>query len=101
MELKKVLAGTALTLAGLGALGGVAHAGEITGQMPAERTPIKVFTAASICSFSGLDAIDGSAVDPLDDDDAVFDRTQSFGQLVRGSGHATGGAGADCRPGGG
>jgi hypothetical protein len=100
MVLKKLIAGTALTLAGLGSLGGVAHAGEITGQKPAQTTPIKAFNAASICSFSGLDAIDGSAADPLDADDAVFDRTQSFGQLVRGSGHAAGGAGASCRPGG-
>ena len=101
MELKKLFAGAAIVAGALGSLGGVAHAGEITGQHPAQQTPIKQFTAASICSFSGLDAVDGSAADPLDHDDAVFGRTQSFGQLVsQAGGHAKGGAGADCKPGG-
>ena len=102
MELKKLFAGAAITAGALGSLGGVGHAGEITGQVPAQQTPVKHFTAASICAFSGLDAVDGSAADPDDDDDALFGRTQSFGQIVSQSGgHAKGGAGGACKPGGG
>ena len=101
MELKKILVGAAISAATLSAFGGVSHAGEITGNDTT--TPVKAFRAASICSFWGLDAVDGSSIDPDDDDDAFWPgQTQSFGQIVRQfGGPATGGAGADCRPGGG
>jgi hypothetical protein len=101
MELKKILVGGAISAATLISLGGVSHAGEVTGNDTT--TPVKAFRAASICSFSGLDAVDGSSIDPDDEDDAFWPgRTQSFGQIVRQfGGPATGGAGADCRPGGG
>lgn len=99
MDWKKLVVGAAVSAAALGSFGGVAHGGEITGNNTT--TPVKSFRAASICSFSGLDAADGSSIDPLDSDDAFFGRTQSFGQLVRGNGHAAGGAGGACAPGGG
>jgi hypothetical protein len=101
VELKKILVGAAISAATLSSLGGVSHAGEITGNDTT--TPVKAFQAASICSFSGLDAADGSSIDPDDADDEFWPgRTQSFGQIIRQfGGPATGGAGADCQPGGG
>jgi hypothetical protein len=96
MDLKKLLVGAALSGSSLILLGGVAHAGEVTGN--GGTTPVKGFRAASICAFSGLDADDGAPADPDDDDDAIFGRTQSYGQIVRQFGGSAGGAGADCRP---
>lgn len=103
-KLIKVLVGSAVCTCCVGGFTAPAFAGEITGQPVPKATPIKGHIAASICSFSGQDADDGSTsgVD-VDDDDAIFGRTQSFGQLVQviGSGFAQGaGAGAACKPGG-
>jgi hypothetical protein len=103
MELKKLLLGAAVSAAAVGTFGGVAYGGEVTGGPDPRSTPVQDFRAASICSFSGRDAVDGSAVDPEDEDDGFWPGdTQSFGQIVRQfGGPATGGAGADCKPGGG
>ena len=101
MKITKLFAGAALSAVAVGALGGVAGAGEITGNDTS--TPVQEFRAASECSFSGLDEVDGSALGPDDADDALFGRTQSFGQIVRqfGGQSARGGAGAACSPGNG
>jgi hypothetical protein len=71
-----VSAALALALVSIGS--SAAFAGEITGS----GVSLKPLQANSDCAFSGLDAVDGSAIDPLDADDAVFGRTQSFGQLI-------------------
>jgi hypothetical protein len=65
---------------------GPAFAGEITGT--GEDTPIRGGVAASECAFSGLD----------DPDPDPFDRTQSFGQLVKMFGPMGGVPGVACNP---
>ncbi len=103
-NIKKLLIGCAVCTCSVAGFAAPAFAGEITGQPVPKITPIKGHIAASICSFSGQDADDSlTGIDP-DDDDFLFTRTQSFGQVVKffGSGVAQGaGAGEACSPGGG
>ncbi len=51
-RMKRLLIGGAIVLAGIGAVGGTAGAGEVNGNN--KPTPINDFRAGSICSFSGL-----------------------------------------------
>lgn len=103
-SIKKLLVGCAVCTCSVAGFAAPAFAGEITGGPTPKVTPIKGHIAASICSFSGQDAVDSTdGIDP-DDDDFLFGRTQSFGQVVKffGSDVAQGaGAGEACSPGGG
>jgi hypothetical protein len=68
---KKLLTGASLSAAMLLGLGTGAHAGEITGT--GEDTPIRDYTANSICAFSGLN-----------DDTGFFEgKTQNWGQIPK------------------
>ena len=102
-KLQKVLVGCAVCTCSMAGFASPAFAGEITGGPTPKATPVQDRVAASICSFSGQDAVDGSPIDSDDKDDVLFGRTQSLGQIVKafGSGVAQGGgAGAACKPGG-
>jgi hypothetical protein len=73
--MKRVLAGSALAVALVGALAGPAFAGEVTGN--GKPTPIDTFRAGSICSFSGQND------DP--NEPGLFNggRVQSWGDIVQ------------------
>jgi hypothetical protein len=92
MRVKSMLA-AALCAAAVAAVGaGSAFAGEITKN--GKPTPISQYTAASICSFSGLN-------DEFVEGDTAAPQTQSWGQLVRENTPVHGGAGVPgtaCNP---
>jgi hypothetical protein len=69
--IKRLVAVVALCVATISSLGTAAHAGEITGN--GKDTPIRSYTARSICAFSGLN-----------DHTGFFEgKTQNFGQMPK------------------
>lgn len=68
---RRLFTAATLTTVTLLTLGTAAHAGEITGK--GKDTPIRSYTANSICAFSGLN-----------DDTGFFEgRTQNWGQIPK------------------
>lgn len=73
--MRKTLVGAALAAAMLGSMGGMAFAGEVTGN--GKPTPINGYRAGSICSFSGQND------DPNSEELFEGGRVQSFGDIVQ------------------
>jgi hypothetical protein len=71
----QALLGGAFALAMVGAFGGTAFAGEITGK--GKLTPINSYRAGSICSFSGLNDDPTGGGDPFQDG-----KTQNWGLVL-------------------
>ena len=88
--MRKLIAMATIVVAGV-SVGGTAFAGEVTGGPNPKPTPVDVYRAGSICSFSGQNDVpegDLVPVDPNDPDGAmVIDplsvgRVQSWGQTL-------------------
>ena len=82
--MRKLIAAATIVAAGVG-VGGTAFAGEITGGPNPKPTPIKTYTAGSICSFSGQnDVPTGDVIDPEtgEVDPLSVGRVQSWGQTL-------------------
>ena len=116
MKKIRVTAAASLTMLLFAVAGQTAFAGEWKGN-DSGTTPVKDYTAASICSFNGQDAPDGNLQDP-DFDDAEWALTPAGGEVQAGGQFvamyanmglvadavAAGefqGFGAECQPGGG
>jgi hypothetical protein len=73
--MRKPLVAAAFAAASIVAMGGVASAGEVTGN--GKPTPIAGFRAGSICSFSGQNDDPTGGGDPFEDG-----RTQNWGHVL-------------------
>jgi hypothetical protein len=81
----KFIAAAVFAVALSGVFGGTAFAGEVNGK--GQPTPVRQYTAASICSFSGLE--DWNSAEPQEPHDAVSVTpgvTQTPHSLVDGGG---------------
>ena len=88
--MRKLIAMATIVVAGVG-VGGTAFAGEVTGGPNPKPTPVDVYTAGSICSFSRQNDVPEGDLVPVDPNDPnspmVIDplsvgRVQSWGQTV-------------------
>lgn len=88
--MRKLIAMATIVVAGV-SVGGTAFAGEVTGGPNPKPTPVDVYTAGSICSFSGQNDVPEGDLVPADPDDPnspmVIDplsvgRVQSWGQTL-------------------
>ena len=81
--MRKLIAAATIVVAGVG-VGGTAFGGEITGGPEPKPTPIKSYTAGSICSFSGQNDVPAGDIDPVTGelDPLSVGRVQSWGQTL-------------------
>ena len=81
--MRKLIAMATIVVAGV-SVGGTAFAGEVTGGPNPKPTPVDVYTAGSICSFSGQNDVPEGDIDPITGelDPLSVGRVQSWGQTL-------------------